>query len=82
MDDAPLVDVVKRMSILEDLAEQFFNPTVIQFVHQVYGNLIAKAGRPLSDYYKDSLYISLLIYVQRLYIGCHTTKKKQVLLRM
>ncbi|GEM04206.1 transcriptional regulator ManR [Halolactibacillus miurensis] len=78
LDDAPLVDVVKRMSILEDLAEQFFNPTVIQFVHQVYGNLIAKAGRPLSDYYKDSLYISLLIYVQRLYIGCHTTKKKQV----
>lgn len=81
LDYTPMVDAMKRMSILEDIAEQFFYPDIIQFVHQVYGQLIKKAGRPLSDYYKDSIYISLLIYVQRLYIGCHLTKKKQIFMK-
>ncbi|MFB1050011.1 transcription antiterminator [Paraliobacillus sp. JSM ZJ581] len=81
LERAPMVDSSNRMTVLEQLANQFFLSEITTFVHDVYGDILAKSGRPLSDYYKESIYISLLIYVQRIYIGRYVTKKKEIFMK-
>ncbi|WP_284141797.1 MULTISPECIES: PTS sugar transporter subunit IIA [unclassified Virgibacillus] len=81
LEHGAMIDSSNRMDVIEELADQLFLPEIKAFVHEVYGGILARAGRPLSDYYKESLYISLLIYVQRISIGCYVTKKKEIFMK-
>ncbi|GEN56126.1 transcriptional regulator ManR [Halolactibacillus alkaliphilus] len=78
LDYKSIGDISKKERVLEEIATLFFSEEIIHHIKTTCDNLLSMTGRPLNDYYKDSLFISLLIFVQRRCNSFRIRKKKQL----